>query len=238
MFYLLFGSISYLAFFFAFIYFIAFVAEQYVQNHLSLTSKDFDIEALLINVFLIIFWGVQHSVMARQKFKDKIAKIIPPTIERSVYVLVTAVVLGVVMWFWQPMPGVLWHFDGQGMVWLMWSIFFLGWGLVLLSTFLTDHFDLFGLRQVWLAFLKRTYVPIPFSERWLYQAIRHPMMLGLLMSLWAIPVMTVTHLVFAVGMSIYIFIGIYFEEKSLQHDLGEDYQQYKKRTKKIFPYFY
>ncbi len=235
---LIFGVVSYLLFFAVFLYFIAFVAGMFVPNHLSKVVADFSVEALLINGLLIALWGGQHSIMARQKFKDNITRIIAPTMERSFYVLTNSITLFLVMWFWQPMSGVVWSFNDQAMTWLLWSVFVLGWLMVLLATFLTDHFDLFGLRQVWLAFLKRAYVPIPFTEKWLYQFIRHPMMLGMLLSLWAIPVMTTTHLVFALGMSIYIFIGIYFEERSLRHYLGEDYHHYQNRTKKVLPFLF
>jgi protein-S-isoprenylcysteine O-methyltransferase Ste14 len=131
--------------------------------------------------------------------------------------------------------GVVWQLENPLMVKMLWGLFAAGWVLVLVSTFLTDHFDLFGLRQSWLHFVKKTYTPVKFTEALFYRWIRHPMMLGMFIVFWATPVMTVSHFVFSAGMSIYILIGIYFEEKGLAKTIGQPYVEYQQRTAKILP---
>jgi len=153
-------------------------------------------------------------------------------------VLVSAITLAVFMLFWEPMEGVIWQFESELAQQIIWGLFGFGWVLILVSTFLTDHFDLFGLRQGWLHFVKKTYTPVVFSQNIFYRWIRHPMMLGIVIAFWAIPVMTLGHLVFSIGMTVYVLIGIHFEEKGLAKHLGEDYTEYQKATKKIIPKVY
>ncbi|MBT8140786.1 MAG: hypothetical protein HKN88_06205 [Gammaproteobacteria bacterium] len=229
---LLYGIVSYLAFLLVFVYFIAFVGEFYVPKTLSSEVKMSTTSALLVNIGLLILWGVQHTLMAREKFKQAISALIPHHIERSTYVLVSSITLAILIHFWQPMHGTLWSLENASWIWV---IFFTGWGLVFIATFLTDHFDLFGLRQTWLHYVKKSYTSVEFTERLFYKWIRHPMMLGLILAFWAIPIMTTGHLVFAIGMSVYILVGIHFEEKGLAKHLGIDYQDYQKRTARIFP---
>ena len=235
---LLYGVISYFLFFVVFLYFIAFVGDFFVPKTLSTGAGIASEQAFVVNLGLMLLWGIQHSVMARGWFKDAISSFVPHHVERSTYVLATSIVLIVLMLYWQPMSGVVWQVENSVLQTLLWTIFATGWVLVLLSTFLTDHFDLFGLRQSWLYFVKKTYTDIAFTEVWVYQWIRHPMMLGLLMSFWALPTMTVSHLVFSIGMSIYVLAGIYFEEQGLAQTLGKDYIDYQARTSKVIPKIY
>lgn len=235
---MLYGVVSYFLFFGVFLYLIAFVGDVFVPKRISSEAGMDATSALLINVGLLLLWGIQHSVMARSGFKEAIAKVIPQHIERSTYVLATVIVLAFLMYFWQPMEGVIWQVENPLWQGVIWGVFGLGWGLVLISSFLTDHFDLFGLRQTWIHFVKKSYTSVEFSERLIYRSIRHPMMLGLLFGFWAVPTMTVGHLVFSIGMSGYVLIGIYFEEKSLAKSIGSQYVEYQQRTSRLIPNVY
>jgi protein-S-isoprenylcysteine O-methyltransferase Ste14 len=235
---MLYGAASYLTFFGVFLYLIAFNAEVLVPKTLSSAAGMDAAMALLINLALLLLWGVQHSVMARGWFKEAIASVIPHHTERSTYVLTSSVVLAVLMYAWQPIEGTVWQVDNLIMTYVLWGVFGLGWTLVLISTFLTDHFDLFGLRQTWFHFIEKTYSSVGFTERLFYRWIRHPMMLGLLMAFWAVPSMTIGHLVFSVGMSVYTLLGIHFEEKGLAATLGTDYVAYQQRTSRVIPKIY
>ena len=235
---MLYGVMSYLLFFAVFLYLIAFVGGFYVPIHLSITTEGGGTLALVINIMLLLLWGVQHSVMARDWYKKAIETVIPHHLERSTYVLVSTITLAVVMVLWQPMSGEIWRIEEGALQVVVWGLFALGWTITLISTFLTDHFDLFGLRHSWLHFVEKTYTDVRFTERWIYSWIRHPMMLGLLISFWLVPVMTVGHLVFSIGMSLYIFIGIHFEERAMIKAVGESYGHYQKRTSKIIPKIY
>jgi protein-S-isoprenylcysteine O-methyltransferase Ste14 len=235
---MLYGVMSYLLFFAVFLYLIAFVGGFYVPIHLSIIADESDVLALAVNIMLLLLWGVQHSMMARDWFKKAIETVVPHHIERSTYVLVSTITLAVVMMLWQPMSGEIWRIEEGTLQIIVWGLFALGWTITLISTFLTDHFDLFGLRHSWLHFVEKTYTDVQFTERWIYSWIRHPMMLGLLISFWAVPVMTMSHLVFSIGMSCYIFIGIHFEERAMIKAVGESYGHYQKRTSKIIPKIY
>ena len=142
------------------------------------------------------------------------------------------------MYYWQPVAGMVWQVSDPMWTKVLWSLFGLGWVLVLISTFLTDHFDLFGLRQTWLHFAKKDYTPVKFTEQLFYSSIRHPMMLGLIIAFWATPMMTMSHLVFAIAMTGYIIIGIHYEEKGLSETIGDNYVEYQKRTSRVLPKVY
>ncbi len=191
--------------------------------------------AVLVDVLLISGFGLQHTVMARSGFKQWLHRRLPPHLERSSYVVVSSVVLALLMAGWQPLPGVLWSVQAGWLVAALWTLFALGWALAAVSTFLTDHFDLFGLRQVYLHFRRRTYTPVPFRMRWLYRLVRHPMMLGMLIGFWAAVDMTWGRLLLASGMSAYIVIGVMFEERGLAKSLGEPYRAYQARTPMLLP---
>ena len=235
---MLYGVVCYFAFFVVFVYFMGFVGDVFVPVSISSDVDVYSENALMVNIGLMLMWGVQHSVMARGWFKDMIASVVPHHVERSTYCLASAIALGALMYFWQPMEGIIWQVEYPMVVNVLWGLFGLGWALIFVSTFLTNHFDLFGLRQPWLHFVKKTYTPVVFTEVLFYRWIRHPMMLGLFIVFWSLPTMTVGHLVFSIGMSIYVLVGIYFEEKGLAKELGQTYVGYQQRTTKIIPKVY
>lgn len=191
--------------------------------------------AIAWDISLMGLFGIQHSVMARDPFKRSLARLCPAFLERSTYVLASSAVLALMMWQWQPIEGVLWQLESSFARYLLWTLFGLGFALTVAATFLTNHFDLFGLRHVYLHLAQKTYTDVPFKTLWLYQIIRHPMMLGLLISLWATPTMTLAHLLLACGMSIYVFIGVHFEERALLRALGDDYAHWRDKTPMLVP---
>ena len=192
--------------------------------------------ALSINVGLMLLFGVQHSVMARQGFKRAINRIIPEAAERSTYVLISGVLLVVIPWFWQPIEGALWRVETPSIAMLMTIISLLGWGIVVLSSFLINHFELFGLQQVYLRLTNRPEPAPHFTDRFLYKLVRHPLQLGVLIGLWVTPWMTTTHLMLAALMTVYIAIGLHYEEKDLVRALGSDYEDYQRRVPKVIPF--
>lgn len=192
-------------------------------------------QALGINVALVALFGAQHSLMARQRFKGWWTRIVPAELERSIYVLATSLCLLTLFWFWQPMGGVIWHVEsalGRG---ALYAVAAFGWVLTGASTFLIDHFDLFGLRQVWSAFRGRPYGQAPFVQPLPYRIVRHPLYLGFLLALWATPRMTAAHLALAGLLSVYLAIGVRFEERSLIAEHGEAYCEYQRRVPMIVP---
>lgn len=235
---MLYGVVSYFLFFGVFVYFMGFVGDVFVPISISSEVEEYSSNALMVNIGLMLMWGVQHSVMARGWFKEMISSVVHHHVERSTYVLASAIVLAALMYYWQPMEGIIWQVENPMLVNALRGFFGLGWALIFLATFLTDHFDLFGLRQSWLNFVKKPYTPVVFTEVLFYRWIRHPMMLGLFIAFWSLPTMTVGHLVFSIGMSIYVLMGIHFEEKGLVKDLGQTYVDYQKRTSKAIPKVY
>jgi protein-S-isoprenylcysteine O-methyltransferase Ste14 len=159
---------------------------------------------------------------------------VPPPIERSTFVLAASLVLVLLYWQWRPLPATVWRVEG-GVAALMWGLFALGWATVLLSTFLIDHFDLFGLRQAWVHLRQQTLRPLEFRTTLLYRIVRHPIMLGFLLAFWFTPHMTVGHLLFAAGMTVYILVGVHHEERDLVRSLGQEYVDYRRRTPAIIP---
>jgi protein-S-isoprenylcysteine O-methyltransferase Ste14 len=191
--------------------------------------------ALLVNLGLIALFGFQHSVMARPRFKKWLTRYIPQAAERSTYMVATAVAVFALILGWQPMTGTVWNADNDIAYSILMAIGLSGWTLVLYSTFQINHFDLFGLRQVWLYFRGKEYTQLPFQVTGLYRYMRHPIMTGAFIGIWATPVMTTGHLLFAVGMSAYILIGVYHEEKDLVRAFGDRYRGYMQSTAKFFP---
>ena len=193
-------------------------------------------EALLINLGLVFLFGFFHSLMARDGFKRWWTRFVPQEAERSTYVLQSALFLFLAMWQWRPMPDVIWHFDGLlAAAWV--ALFVVGVSVLLISTFLIDHFELFGIRQVLSASAGRRIPDPQFREPWLYRIVRHPMQLGVLITVFATPHMTVGHLVFASAMSVYVLIGLYFEERALLREFGDTYRDYQRRTPMLLPGF-
>jgi protein-S-isoprenylcysteine O-methyltransferase Ste14 len=191
--------------------------------------------AIPIDLGLIAIFGVSHSVMARPAFKSRWTRIVPAVLERSVYVLTSSMTLTLIALCWRSIPSPIFSIESTPLRMVLWAISFLGIGLTVWSTFLTDHFDLFGLRQAWLHMREREYTPVPFQERSLYKLMRHPMMLGLLVWMWVTPTMSVGHLVFAASMSAYVAIGIVLEERGLSRTLGEPYADYRRRVRALLP---
>lgn len=194
-------------------------------------------QALLVNLGWVLLFGVQHSVMARKPFKERMAKYLPRPVERSTYVLVSGILLILLVYNWQPMGGLLWEIpQGSPLYYLTYVIFFTGWSILFLSTFLINHFDLFGLRQTYLELLGRPYTPLKFKVVALYKYVRHPLYFGGILGLWATPRMTATHLVFAAGLTAYFVIGTLFEERDLKRDFGDLYRAYQARTPMLIPF--
>lgn len=231
---LLYSVVSYAIFLGVFLYSLGFVGNFWVPNAIDSAPRVPLTQALLINLGLLALFAVQHSLMARPVFKRWITRFIPKAAERSTYVMASNLAMVVLFLFWEPMGMVVWSIDNPLGQALMWTAFGFGWMLVLLSTFMINHFDLFGLRQAWLYFRGRPYTPLMFRTNWAYRWIRHPIYLGWLFAFWATPTMTVAHLVFALATTAYIFIAILLEEKDLT-DMHVEYVEYKKQVPMIFP---
>lgn len=231
------GIVCYAMFLGVFLYFVGFVADVGVAKTVSSGQAGAPAAALTTDIALIVLFGLQHSIMARKRFKRWLTRFLSESIERSTYVLATNFVLLLLFIFWQPLPGHLWRIENPVLATSLQLLCALGWLLVLLSTFLTNHFDLFGLRQVYLNLVRASYTPVDFKEILLYRWIRHPMMLGLLIALWATPLMSSSHLLLSLGLSLYILIGIHFEEAALKAELGTTYLEYMGRTARLLPYY-
>jgi len=190
---------------------------------------------ILWNVVLVVLWGLIHTVMARDQFKSLITKFIPNAAERPTYVLLAGITSILLVGLWQHVPGIVWGIANPTVVIALWSLFVFGWVYLLASTFAINHFDLFGLRQVYLNFKNQPEPPLAFTKRAMYKFTRHPIQTGVLIGVWAIPTMTVTHIILSLGFTIYIFIGLWFEEKDLLKDIGEPYAEYRLETGKVLP---
>lgn len=233
----MYGIASYLLFLFTLLYLVFFTGELWVPWTAGSGVSANPWQDAAFNFMLISIFGLQHSVMARESFKKWWTQHVPEHLERSHYVMISTVVMLVLLVAWRPNGTVLWHFEHPWIAKPLWTLFTLGWLLAAFATFLTDHFDLFGLRQVYLHYVEQSYTRVEFSQHAVYKLVRHPMMLGMLIGFWVTPYMTVGHLVLALGFTVYILIGIYFEERSLLKSLGEDYRMYRERTPKLMPRF-
>lgn len=232
---ILFAVIAYAIFFATFLYLIAFVGNlPFAPVTVDRGPGGSLAAALIINVALIALFGLQHSVMARQGFKNVWTRIIPKQAERSVYVLTASAALIVLFAFWRPIPGSLWNVEGAGEL-LLWGLFALGWLIVLLSTFLINHFELFGLQQAWLHSRGRKAAPPQFRQPLFYKLVRHPLYTGFFIAFWATPVMSYGHLLLALGMSAYMLVAIGYEERDLVGLFGKDYEDYRQRVGKLTP---
>lgn len=233
----IYGVISYLIFFGTFLYMILFLGDLFVPKTVNSGVSENWASALIINLGLITLFGIQHTLMARKSFKKKWTKIVAKPIERSTYVLLSSLAILLLLWFWQPITATVWQVDANWASLLLQWGFWLGWLVLFLSTWMIDHFDLFGVKQVWNYLKGRKQNAPPFMEPGFYKYVRHPLMLGFLIAFWSTPHMTAGHLIFSAGMTLYIVIGVYFEEKSMMQRFGEDYEDYKQRVPKFFPLF-
>jgi len=229
---LLYGVVSYLIFFVTFLYAIGFVGNVVVPKSIDSGREGAFAQSLIIDVVLPGLFAVQHSVMARPGFKKAWTKIVPQVVERSTYVLFASLLLALVFWQWQPLLEVIWHIRNTTVALILQIVFFAGWALVLTSTFLINHFDLFGLRQV---FLYDKYSYLGFRTPFLYKFLRHPIMLGFMIAFWATPKMTLGHLLFAVATTAYILIAIQLEERDLKSIHGEAYEDYRRKVSMLIP---
>jgi methanethiol S-methyltransferase len=229
------GVACYAIFFGTFLYALGFVGNFIVPVTMDGTPTMATGKALLIDVLLLGVFAVQHSVMARPFFKRWLTDFIPESAERSTYVLLSSGALIAMFVFWQPLGGIAWQIEDPTARAVLYGLFAFGWLLVLVSTFLINHFDLFGLRQVWLQLLGKPYRPLRFGTPGPYKLVRHPLYLGWLFAFWATPTMTGTHLLFAFMTSAYILVAIQLEERDLVATLGEDYRRYRERVPMIIP---
>lgn len=229
------GCAAYLLFLATFLYAIAFIGGFAVPVKLDGPATTPFMTALLIDAALLGVFAVQHSVMARPWFKRRWTQIVPWSIERSTYVLFASLALDLLFWQWRPLGGVVWDVQQPWLRTAIWAVFAYGWLQVLVMTFLIDHFDLFGLRQVWLHLIGRQYTRVKFATPAPYRLVRHPLYLGFMLAFWAAPTMSVTRLVFAIATTAYMLIAIQFEEHDLTHEHGEEYQQYRRRVPMLVP---
>lgn len=232
----LYGLIAYIAFLVAFLYAIGFVGNVFVPKTIDGDNGAITFSAFLIDTILLGLFAVQHSVMARPGFKKWITQFINPVIERSTFVLLSSLILILLFWQWKSMDVIIWSVEGAPAI-LLQILYFFGWATVLLSTFMINHFDLFGLKQVIDNIKSKQAAESDFKINWFYRLVRHPIMLGFLIAFWSAPVMTAGHLLFASATTAYIFIAVkFFEERDLVKQYGNSYLEYRKKVPMIVPF--
>ncbi len=235
-FFFIYGVAAYLSFLATYLYLIGFVGNIWVPKSIDSGIVKSEFSPFLINFALILLFAVQHAIMARPAFKDWWTRFIPKPIERSTFILITNLLLALMFWQWRPINDLVWQVEDQAAQTFLLALFATGWLLVVISSFLIDHFDLFGLRQVYLYLIGKPYTHAELRITGIYRYIRHPLMLGFIIGFWSTPVMTVGHLFFSIIMTAYILIGIKMEENNLIDFLGEEYQKYRWETPMLIPF--
>ncbi len=231
----IYGVVTYLIFLVACMYSIGFIGNIVVPKSIDSRASDPLGHALLMNLVLLGLFAVQHSIMARPAFKNWWTKVIPQPVERSTYVLFSSLLLFLLFWQWRPMQNVVWIVENPVGSVILSSLYWIGWSIVVISTFMIDHFDFFGLRQVFLHFSSKPCTAVGFKKPVLYKYVRHPIMLGFIIAFWAAPRMTTGHLVFAIATTAYILIGLQFEERDLVSTYGDAYREYKQKVSMFLP---
>jgi methanethiol S-methyltransferase len=237
---LLYGIVAYLTFFVTFLYAIGFVEDLVVPITIDGSAAPAPAaplrQALIVNLILMSIFAVQHSVMARPQFKRWWTKFVPTSVERTTYVLLASLALALLIWQWQPMPAIVWQIADRQLAAAVMGLSFLGWLIVLSSTFLINHFELFGLHQVANNLSGRAMPTLRFRTPLFYRFVRHPIYLGFIIAFWAAPTMTQGHLLFAAVTTAYIFVGIWLEERDLVAVFGDDYRRYRQRVSMLVPW--
>jgi protein-S-isoprenylcysteine O-methyltransferase Ste14 len=235
---LLFAIVVYAIFFATFLYLIVFVGDlSFAKITVDVGPQASPGAAAVVDVALIALFGLQHSVMARQGFKQSWIRIVPPQAERSVYVLAASIMLMILFLGWRPIDNIIWSITTPLFSDILWALFWVGWATVLISTFLINHFELFGLQQAWLHARGREAAPPRFHQPFFYKWVRHPLYLGFFLAFWAAPEMTAGHLLLALGMSVYMLIAIRYEEHDLVGLFGKDYEDYRQNVGMLTPRF-
>jgi methanethiol S-methyltransferase len=232
----LYGIIAYVVFFITFLYAVGFVEGMIVPKTIDSGSSGTAALALIVNLVLMSIFAIQHSVMARPQFKRWWTRFIPPSVERTTYVLLASMALVLLFWQWRPMPGLVWRITDTRIAMAMTGLSYVGWLVVLTSTFLINHFELFGLHQVTNNLIGREMPSPRFRTPLLYHFVRHPIYLGFIIAFWSTPIMTVGHLLFAAVTTTYIFVGIGLEEHDLIDIFGDEYRRYRERVSMLLPW--
>jgi protein-S-isoprenylcysteine O-methyltransferase Ste14 len=227
--------VAYLLFLVSFVYAIGFLGNIWVPRGVDHALSAPVGLAVVIDVFLLGVFAIQHSVMARPAFKRWWTRFVPSSIERSTYVVLASATLLLLYWQWRTLPGLIWDVSLPAARMVLWALFWLGWATVFFSSFMVSHFDLFGLRQVYLAWREKPYRDLDFRVRYLYRLVRHPLMLGFLIAFWATPTMTAGHLLFSVATTGYILIAVRLEEHDLVESLGDQYRAYRRDVPALLP---